>query len=740
MKKRVSEAEKPKRGLSEGEETGDAEERLSKLSSFAKEEKIKVPDHIINEVLEEYRKGLREEGTRDEGGTGLERMLREIEEYKRPHTFFEKMCRISENIIPLPTPAVLASKYEKAIGTSNFRATPRGIFSFGILAEIAIVLMLSPLFLLGDAVFTLFVFALSTGAAWYILTYPLYRADMTKIEAQDEMITALLYIVLYLRLNPSLEGAVNFASEHLEGPMGMEFKSVMWDLHLKKHVDIVSALGEYSEKWSEWNRDFVRSLDIVNTSMKEPSETIREKELTRALNLMLEGVYSRMETYSEKMQTPIKMIYSMAILLPFMALMIIPMVSVFLAASFNPVYLFIIYNVLLPLFTFVYSYRLIARRPGTFSINISKHPDLPAPRCMKVRIGERRVNVPILPIAVLVGFIVAWAGIMHFFEISDYFLNPTSVSKAILEREYEMINIFKSWTITLGAALACIIYFYATSFQAVRVKKEVTVIEEDFPAGIKTFGIYLGKNVPVENALEGTLEDYRRFRLMSTPIYKFWSGVFNTMRNLSMSFEDALFDPKAGMLNLYPSVLIKDVMSSLVQGIRKGSKHASLACKTISEYLNNIRKVNSLIHNLLMETVSSMYLLVAFIAPLLTASIAVMTDLIVKVLVYMAEKLAELEAVFGGTFLGGEGVLSSDLSFVDIEKMLPPTALQVMVGIYCVEIVLLLSMIISGAQHGTDRVMRSYTIAKNMIIALLIYSIVLFAGIAFFDAFLMIQG
>ncbi|MEM2175672.1 MAG: hypothetical protein QXI58_08660, partial [Candidatus Micrarchaeia archaeon] len=54
------------------------------------------------------------------------------------------------------------------------------------------------------------------------------------------------------------------------------------------------------------------------------------------------------------------------------------------------------------------------------------------------------------------------------------------------------------------------------------------------------------------------------------------------------------------------------------------------------------------------------------------------------------------------------------------------------IGIYTVETVALLAMLLSGIENGFDKVARDYTIGKTLITAILVYGMVSFFGLLLF--------
>ena len=123
----------------------------------------------------------------------------------------------------------------------------------------------------------------------------------------------------------------------------------------------------------------------------------------------------------------------------------------------------------------------------------------------------------------------------------------------------------------------------------------------------------------------------------------------------------------------------------------------------------------------------------SFIAPLISAICVAMAALIVQVLQKISEKLESINNDFnmGGTGESGGG-MSETLGMVNMKNVMPPTMLLLIVGIYLVELVVLLSYFSNGIENGFDQINRDMVTVKSMMIAIILFSgIVLFALMVF---------
>ena len=549
---------------------------------------------------------------------------------------------------------------------------------------------------------------------------------MLRIQAGDEAIKIILYMVIYLKLNPTYEGAINFAITHVKGPITNDMRKAMWDLQVGKYRTIEEALSAYMPKWAVWNEDFVRSLTLLYGTLRETEER-REETLRRALNYILQSTHERMKVYVEEISSPLKVIHILGLMLPAIGLIMFPMVAIFLHEQIKISQLIFGYLVVLPLLNLFFIYRVLMKRPSAFMVpDISKHPDLPKEGFFSFKLGRTKFFVPILLLSILLGLLLMIPGIFHFTDLAVRLAAATpQMKEAILKNEATLNfqNLASSFSITAGVAAMAISFFYLSSFQRKRIRDEIKNIESEFRVGLFSLGNFLLEGYPIEAAIEKNLEEYKKLGMEKRPIYGFFTRLLANIRNLSMTFKRALFDEKHGLLKHYPSVLIDNIMKVLSDASEKSSILLGSVAKTIGGYLENVHAIEAKIKELLEDTRSSIKLQAGFVIPLICGIIGSLTIYILEVLRILADKLAEIEKSLGlGVLTGGSNLI--DALVGGFKNLIPMTAVQATIGIYTVEIVILMSMLLSGIENGFDKVARDYTIAQTLIRAILIYGIV----------------
>lgn len=156
---------------------------------------------------------------------------------KEPHTLFEKLCVVAGKVLKVkPDPKVdeILEMTDLAINSSQLRAFSYLLFVFFIILGV-LLLFLVPflgIFTIVAALFSLI----------YFYYYPSLLFKSRRVRASTEVVLAVLYMVIYMRTNPNLEKAVEFAADHLEGPLARDFRKLLWDLAAKKYLTIKEAL------------------------------------------------------------------------------------------------------------------------------------------------------------------------------------------------------------------------------------------------------------------------------------------------------------------------------------------------------------------------------------------------------------------------------------------------------------------------------------------------------------------
>ena len=168
-------------------------------------------------------------------------------------------------------------------------------------------------------------------------------------------------------------------------------------------------------------------------------------------------------------------------------------------------------------------------------------------------------------------------------------------------------------------------------------------------------------------------------------------------------------------------------MRILVESAQKGLKIAAISMMSISEYVKNINKITSRLKDMLAEVVSDMKSNMSFLAPLLSGVVVGLAAMITGILTRL--KISEIQ--------GGEtmafGNLGNILNIFEVVKMIPPYFLQIIIGIYLIQIIFILTRTLVTVDAGEDKLQTLNKIGKNFSKGVMLYFVTaLFATLALF--------
>jgi len=691
----------------------------------------------IDEIESEVKRRLasdKSQGSDDFVSKQFNTFKEEEKEETALETFFEKYADFAGKILSFinAKDESRPQMYED-LQIAGLNIKPRQVIAAAVFTAIFGVLASIPFIILGWIDFAFFVICTGLFLAYVAYTYPSYSSQIAKIKAQQESLLALLYITIYMRVNPVLENAIGFATEHLDGPLGKDLKRIMWLLDSEKISSIHDGMSMYMELWLKRNSDFVKSFMILMSVITQADKEHQSAILDKALATLLQDTYEKMKYFAHELRNPVMIINTFGLMLPLIGLIAFPMISVFMSADIKISYLFFGYIVILPSLIYFFSARIISKRPGAFSApDVSKNPNLPPKGKYRLTINKKNYLIPVLPVAILIALLIMSPGIMHLVTKTipafshALTLSKTATPPADLAAEYELSSMFITLTIPVGLAIGIFIYFYGRSVQKIKLRNEIIEIENDLDASLYQIANQFTENIPVEIAVENFIANYEVMNLKKRQIFTLFNTILSKMKNMGMTFSQAIFHPQYGIIRAYPSTLLKEIMWIFTESSRKGSQVVYNIMGKISSYLDNVRKIKELIYDLLEETVTSVRTQAKFLAPFIAAIVGSLTLIIVKSLYQMLQRLNDVMNAFAGGTMGNDTGFFTD--FINFTQMTPPPLFQVLVGIYTIEAVVLLSMLASGVENGFDEIARDEEIAKNVLTAIIVYVFISIVG------------
>jgi len=625
---------------------------------------------------------------------------------RRKKNWYEVLANISGSLMRISPGKETRDKLNSAIAFTGLRVTPSSVMSMFVLSTLFFTII-------GILFAVLGVIPLIGGIAlpfvgvligYYLIRYPMNLLKTMRIKASSQVVLAILYMVVSMRISPNLEGALKFAASNISGELAWDMRRLIWDIEMRTYASADDALSDYIEKWKPENEEFSEALRLIKESQNQVPERAKAI-LDESLNVVLDGTKTRMKVYAEELRMPVMIIHMMGIILPVLGTIMAPLAAIFLSNLISPIHFILGYDIILPIIIIWFINNTLRKRPATFSqTDISRYPNLPK----EGRFLIKRKSFPALPIAILIAIAFYIPAIMYFIE------NPGILLGGLEGRAFAFDSFIMSSLLILGTAFAISSYFFLSTFQRTKIKADIQKTEGEFELALFQLGNRIAGGIPTEVAIEDSIKDLKDLKI--SDLFRL---TLRNIRSLGMTFEQALFHKKWGSLRYYPSMLIRNVMYTITDTAKKGVKYASESMMRISKYLKNIRETQEYIREMLSETISSMKFQAYFLTPIITGLIVSMSDIIIQVLSQLSKFLES------AGFAADNPLLPNVMGiFGDINTVISPELFQLIVGIYLIEVIFILGMFTTRIGQGEDKTAIRNNVAKMMIVGVVLYFIV----------------
>ena len=709
-------------------------------------------DKDIKKILDKYKVKIEENvNTSDEYNPesfSREYLIFREEALSKTLNFYEKLCNAFEKIIKIKPKEDDYKKLSDSIEAVHLQITPEGASSFAIftfITSLLISLILAALiYFTTNNITSTFLWPLLLIIVSLLLIKPLsnipnYLAAKWRLKASNQMVLCVLYIVMYMRHTSNLEHAVKFAADHVGNPLALDLRKVFWDIETGKFSNIKQSLDYYLAKWRNYNLEFVEAFHLIQGSLYETSEDRRVTLLEKGLDVILNGTYEKMLHYAQELKNPITMLHMLGIILPILGLVILPLVGSLLqgAGSTKIIVLFLLYDIFLPLIVYFLGVNILSKRPTGYSETdlISQNPELAKYKNIIINIGNAEIQINPFWISFAIFFLISIIGlvplIMKLLSIPDIqFLGGNLVDYRLDNglpcKEGEICygpfgvgSVLLSLFFPLGISLGLGTYYYLRTRKLIKIREETKKLELEFAGGLFQLGNRIGDGVPVEISFNDVAKN-----MESTPTGDFFRSISTNIQMLGMSIKEAIFNKKNGAIWYYPSSLIESSMKVLIESAKKGTLIVSQALISISLYLDRIHQVNERLKDLLSEIISSMKSQINFLTPVIAGIVVGISAMIVTILSRLSAQLTETTSA---TEIGGiPGGFTGLIGLFDIKNIIPSYYLQLIIGLYVVEITIILTILVNGIENGADILNEKYSLGKNLYKSSIIYMLIAF--------------
>lgn len=663
---------------------------------------------------------------------------------------YEKMCNWAEKTLKIKPDVNKEADLREAIDIVHLNITPSGVTSFSIIAPVIVFIggSLLSFIIFQSFFFVLFFLILGVSMMRPLANLPLFIANNWRLQASNQMVLSIFYVVTYMRHTSNLENAINFAAEHLAPPLSLDLKKVVWNMETGKFDSVKESLDNYLETWRKWNLEFIEAFHLIEGSLYEGNEERRVSVLDKSLTVILEETYEKMMHYATNLKSPMTMLHMLGIILPILGLVILPLVVSFMEGA-KWYHIAMLYNIALPIGVFYLGKTILSKRPtGYGDTDISQdHPELRKYKNILIKLGKTEISVQPLWMAISVGVILFIIGmspmIMHYLN-SDFDIGfgdideSSSCGHTFCLIEYKcpktapgcspgkQIGPFGlgasllSLCITLSFGIGIGLYYKLRSKNVIKIRERAKELENEFASGLFQLGNRLGDNLPAEIAFGKVAE-----MMQDTASGQFFQMVSSNIRRLGMGVEQAIFDPRSGALVHFPSNLIESSMKVLVESVKKGPQIAAQALLNISKYVKEIHRVNERLKDLMADIISSMKSQTSFLTPVIAGIVVGITSMVTTILGKLGSQMAQMTRETGSQVTTFATMFGTGI---------PTFYFQVIVGIYVVQIVYILTILTNGIENGSDKLNERYMQGVNLIKSTLLYVFVAAVVIIIFNS------
>lgn len=616
----------------------------------------------------------------------------EAEYLHRRFSLYEKMCNFFDRA-KLSLPKDLEEKFRSEINFCHMKVTPSGVFLTSLILPLLIFAILSVIFyipgLLSTAMISMLVL-LSAVTFYYLFSYTTFLTKYFRAKAAAEMSLAITYMSISLKTNANLESAIAFAAQNLTGPLGLDFKKILWDLETGARLSAIDGLDDLSEKWKSENEEFVDAISLLKTAINEPPARM-DSNIREAVNRMAEGTKFRMKRYALAMRSPLKLLNSFGILLPMLILIFFPVLVIFVPEIARPELVAFSYMVLLPLVVYLFLRQYFYAKPYSYhQVELKNLEEFKT---------QKRV-VLYLSILIAVAF-------------TSYFVYKLSTIQTLFSTE----QFIYSFLIIVVLSSSIILHSFLSSFNNLKRNEDILKIESELPVALFQLSVTSDIGKPIEKNIEDLLP-----RIKTLKISEMFRRILLNITTFGMTLESAIFKEKVGAIYSYPSRIISSSFRLIVEISKRGMTFLSLALKSMSEFLKDADEVSNASDEILSETTSDMEIQALVFAPLSAGIVVGLMAIIIYLFAFFSQSMQDIETFFTKTGIGDTGA-STFQFLLNIGKQIPFHYFQIIVGVYMIEIVYIIAHFLGELDYGDDEVRKLFGTGKTMLIGIVIYAI-----------------
>jgi Flp pilus assembly protein TadB len=610
-----------------------------------------------------------------------------MSEYRKL-TSFEKICKIFGKI-KLPTPKSLESRLNEEIVFCHFEVTPQEVFSTSIFLP-ATFMFISYIILSLFGLITLDIiasfFMVAAVMFYFLLNYTKFQTIYYRAKFSSEMVLSIIYMAISLQTTRNLERAVSFAANNLSGLLGLDFKKALWNVQSGKSLSIFDELSNIAEKWRKESQEFVDAISILKDIVILQEEQF-QKGLNEAIEIVLRKTKTRMKDYAMSLKTPLNIVNSFGVLLPLIAMIFLPLGSIFLPEMVKVSFISVLYVVVLPSIVYLLFRQHFYSRPYSYhqiELSTSEHK-------------RRRIGITI---GLFLFLLIVLTPLLIFIFSSSKFSDIIFLASVGI-------------TLLTGIAVSIAGYIYVRGLE--KVNKKILKFEDELPTASYQLASICRSGEPIESLIE-----YSDIYMKDLEIKEIFNKASEKIKS-GLNLESAFFHEKFGALKDCTSKIIKVVIRCMIDLASKGSFAISKALDSIARFLDDAKDVNKFTDEVLEEVTSEMKITVYIFAPLTSGIVVGLLSMVTIVFYSFASSFQEIEKTLASKEY--KGAFEALGWLLNITKTIDLPKFQIVVGFYMLIIVMMISYFLGELKYGEDEVNKIKDISKTVLIAILIYSL-----------------
>ncbi len=515
--------------------------------------------------------------------------------------------------------------------------------------------------------------------------YPYRKAHRLQVKTLGRLPEVINYMSMSMALNPSLNTAVEFASDNVDEPLATQLKKILWNVYIREFDSIERSFLDFASFCGRFNEEFKRALYSVRNSAIEKTKEGIERALDTANDIILEGTRRQMLGFANSLTAPTMVLFSLGILLPMIIGAMLPLLQV---GSNSVPTIVLVMDVVFPGTTLMYAYHILGNRPGT-----STPPDIPNP----LSTAKKKAIITVSVLIFLTGLVLGILGMVSVDDSTDPLLRSISPLPIII-----------------GFGLAIIYYSHSTSRHQKKKRDRIIQMEKEFPDALYHLGSRIAEGKAFEDSLSSTARS-----MEDTFISGLLKQIFYNLQVVRSQLKHALFGSQ-GLLKNHPSRTIKASMRTVVDSIKKDPAVAGATIIKISQYLRQMKNVEDEIDNNLSSVRGMMMTTGSIFGPIIMGITTALYQM-------LSESLSGIGSI------GGMGNSSADVpdigpfnfgqGFGEGAAVIAPEIFCLIIGIYLILTVLVILYFCTNIKYGNDRVELKVTFVKALPITLFTFSL-----------------